>query len=392
MELKTPLYQKHLEAGGKIVPFAGYLLPVQYGTGVIAEHMAVRTSAGLFDVSHMGEITLAGPDALANINYLVTNDCTDMVDGQVRYSPMCYENGGVVDDLMVYRCRQDRYLLVVNASNRHKDARWIEEHLTGEVEFKDISDTIAQIALQGPKSYDILKKLCNEGDIPAKYYYFKQDVSVHIPGGVAGDGPIAVFSSDGTAAAPKPDVITCVVSKTGYTGEDGYELYCANEDAPLLWQALLEAGEEYGLIPCGLGARDTLRLEAAMPLYGHEMDENITPVETGLGYFVKLNKDDFIGKHALVAKGEPTQKRVGLKMTGRGIAREECPVWLEDRQIGITTSGTHCPYLNHAVAMAMVKVPYSAVGTEVEVEVRGRKIAAEIVKLPFYKKGQPQEK
>ena len=363
-EKKTPLYDRHVAAGGKIVPFAGYLLPVQYGSGVIAEHMAVRTQAGLFDVSHMGEITLEGPDALMNINRLVTNDCTGMVNGQVRYSPMCYENGGVVDDLMVYRCEEERYLLVVNAANREKDAQWIESHLMGNVRFADISDTVAQIALQGPRSEEILRKLCPPESIPVKYYYFVEKGVARIPGGD----------------------IPCIVSKTGYTGEDGYELYCANADAPRLWDALLEAGKEEGLIPCGLGARDTLRLEAAMPLYGHEMDETVTPIEAGLGYFVKMTKEDFIGKEAMEKMGAPARKRVGLRMTGRGIAREHCPVFLDDAQIGMTTSGTHCPYLNHAAAMAMVEADKAAEGTQVEVDVRGRRIAAEIVKLPFYKK------
>jgi aminomethyltransferase len=368
MERKTPLYEAHVRAGGKIVPFAGYLLPVQYETGVIAEHMAVRTLAGLFDVSHMGEVLLSGKDALANVQKLVTNDCSKMYDGQVKYSPMCNSYGGVVDDLLVYRKNEEEYLIVINASNRLKDVEWMKQQLFGDALLKDISDEVAQVALQGPKSKEIISKLANPEELPEKYYSFKDNVLV--------------------------SNIACLVSRTGYTGEDGYELYCKPEDAMKLWDALLEAGnynvhkeeEEQLLIPCGLGARDTLRLEAAMPLYGHEMDDRISPLETGLGFAVKLEKEDFIGKEGIISRGTPKVTRVGLHITGRGIAREECPVYLGDKLLGTTTSGTHCPYLGKPVAMALLQKEHSAIGTQVEVEVRGRKIAAEIVALPFYKR------
>lgn len=362
MELKTPLYDCHAAAGGKIVPFAGYLLPVQYETGVIAEHMAVRTKAGLFDVSHMGEVVYTGPDALANLNRLLTNDFTGMYDGQVRYSPMCYENGGVVDDLIVYKYHGEKYMVVVNAANRHKDVAWMREHLAGNVSFEDISDSVAQIALQGPLSKEILLRVTEEARIPQPYYSFVPKAAV---GG-----------------------ISCILSRTGYTGEAGYELYCANQDAPKLWNLLLETGNDLGLIPCGLGARDTLRLEAAMPLYGHEMDETIDPMETGLGFAVKLAKEDFIGKQGIVAKGSLKRKRVGLKVTGRGIIREHETVFAQGKEIGFTTSGTHCPFLGYAVAMAILETDFTEPGTQVEVEVRGRRIAAEVVKLPFYKNPQ----
>ena len=362
MEMKTPLYDCHVACGGKIVPFAGYLLPVQYPTGVIAEHMAVRSQAGLFDVSHMGEVMITGPDAFANIQNLFTNDFTSMTDGKVRYSPMCYEDGGVVDDLIVYRYNQEKYLVVVNASNRHKDVEWMKAHLSGDVTLEDISDRVAQIALQGPASAKILSKLTGDQELPTKFYTFKDPILV--------------------------DGISCIVSTTGYTGENGYECYCDPADAPKLWNALLEAGKEDGLIPCGLGARDTLRLEAAMPLYGHEMDETITPVETGLGSYVKMAKPDFIGKKGLEEKGDPQRARVGLKITGRGIAREHCDVYADGQKIGHTTSGTHCPFLGSAIAMALVDLAHSAVGTSVEIDVRGRKIAAEVVPLPFYKKSK----
>lgn len=359
MEQKTSLYENHLSCGGKIVPFAGYLLPVQY-TDVLKEHMAVRQACGLFDVSHMGEVIITGPDALNNINNLFTNDFTNMKDGRVRYSPMCNETGGVVDDLIVYRMNQEKYFIVVNASNRHKDVQWMKDHLFGNAVLEDLSDSYAQLALQGPKSRTILAKLAAEADLPEKYYTFHDQVSV---GGYR-----------------------CLVSQTGYTGEHGYEIYCRPEDAPKIWDALLEAGKEEGLIPCGLGARDTLRLEAAMPLYGHEMDDQISPLETGLDFAVKMQKEDFIGKKALIDRGEPKIKRVGLKVTGRGIIREAAAVYADDQKIGATTSGTHCPYLGSAYAMALIDRSFAELGKPVEAEVRGRRIPAEIVALPFYKK------
>ncbi len=362
MERKTPLYEEHVRYHGKIVPFAGYLLPVQYGTGVIAEHMAVRTACGLFDVSHMGEITCIGKDAVKNLNHLLTNDYTAMYDGQARYSPMCNENGGVVDDLIVYKVRDDHYFIVVNAANKDKDFEWMEAHAFGDAVFTDISDKVAQIALQGPKAEKILRKLVTEEDIPKKYY------SCLFHRKIAG--------------------MDCIISRTGYTGEDGFEFYLASEEASKLWNLLLETGKEDGLIPCGLGARDTLRLEAAMPLYGHEMNDEITPLEAGLGIFVKMGKEEFIGKTALEEKGAPGQKRVGLKVTGRGIIREHSDVYDGGKKIGVTTSGTHCPYLKAPAAMALLETGYTSPGTSVEVDVRGRRVAAEVVKLPFYQRAR----
>jgi aminomethyltransferase len=275
---------------------------------------------------------------------------------------MCNANGGVVDDLIVYKKGDDDYLIVVNAANRHKDFDFIKANLSGEVECEDISDSIAQIALQGPASLKILSKLVKEDDIPMKYYTFKDGVEV------AG--------------------VKCLISQTGYTGEFGFELYGPAEGAATLWNALLEAGKEEGLIPCGLGARDTLRLEAAMPLYGHEMNDEITPLETGLDFAVKMNKEEFIGKEAIEAKLPLTRKRVGLKVTGRGIVREEQKVFVGDKEVGFTTSGTHCPYLGYAIGMAILDIDYTEVGTAVEVEVRGRKVPCEVVPLPFYKRAK----
>ena len=360
MEKKTPLYNCHIREEGKMVPFAGYMLPVQYKTGVIAEHMAVREAVGIFDVSHMGEIIIRGKDAFDNIQMLVTNDCSRMVDGQVKYSPMCNEEGGVIDDLLIYRINVEEYLIVVNAVNRQKDAEWMKGNLFGDVSLSDVSDDMALIAIQGPLSEDVLKKISNEEDLPRKYYTF-----------------VGYMDISG---------IDCMVSKTGYTGEDGYEIFCDNKDAVRLWNKLLEAGSEYGIMACGLGCRDTLRLEAGMPLYGHEMDDTISPLEAGLGFAVKMNKEDFIGKRGLMGRGAPSITRIGLKITGRGIARENCPVYFGDKEIGRTTSGTHSPYLGYPIAMALVEKEYSSIASSLLVDVRGRKIEAEIVSLPFYKK------
>ncbi len=361
MEKKTVLYDCHVALNARIVPFAGYLMPVQY-TDILAEHMAVRQNAGLFDVSHMGEIMLEGEDAVRNLNHLLTNDYTVMRTGKVRYSPMCYDSGGVVDDLLVYKMGETKYLIVVNASNKDKDYEWMKQHIFGNVTLKDISDEVAQVALQGPASDRVMAKVADLDSLPKKYYSFTENVDV---GG-----------------------INCLVSQTGYTGEFGYEIYCPAGQGPELWNLLLEAGKDAGLLPCGLGARDTLRLEAAMPLYGHEMDETITPLETGLGFAVKMNKEEFIGKAAMEEKGEPKITRVGLKVTGRGIVREHMDVLKDGKVIGHTTSGTFLPYLKGACAMALIDKAYAETGTALTVAVRGREIACEVTPLPFYKKGE----
>lgn len=357
MELKTPLYDAHVKLGGRIVPFAGYLLPVQY-EGVIAEHMAVREKAGLFDVSHMGEITFKGKGALASLNHLLTNDYTNMPVGKVRYGVMCYEDGGTVDDLLVYKFGDEDYYVVVNASNRHKDFEHMKKNILPDTEIEDISDSVAQVALQGPEARNIMLKLMKEEDIPEKYYTAKRDVDI------AG--------------------MNCLISYTGYTGEAGYEIYTANENAEKLWDTLLEAGKEFGLIPCGLGARDTLRLEASMPLYGHEMDETISPLETGLNFGVKMNKEEFIGKKGLEERGEPKICRVGLQIVDKGVLREHQDVYVGDEKIGHTSSGTFSPLLKTSIAMALIDKKYSALDTIVEVDVRGRRLKAKVVEMPFY--------
>jgi aminomethyltransferase len=356
LEKKTPLYQWHESHGGRIVPFAGYLLPVQYEAGVIAEHNAVREKAGLFDVSHMGEFVIKGKGALENIQNLFTNDFTSMATGRVRYTLMCNDEGGILDDLVVCKMEEGRYMLVVNAANREKDAAWIKSHLDSSASFEDISDSLAQISLQGPAAQNILISLSDT--IPQKYY---------------------TLIEKGQAAG-----INCIVSRTGYTGEAGFELYCPEDKAVSLWEKLLDAGKGAGLTPCGLGARDTLRLEAAMPLYGHEMNETVNPFEAALSFAVKMDKKDFIGKRALTGKENPSRIRAGLKITGRGIAREDSPVLYQGKVIGKTSSGTFCPYLKEALAMALVNTEFSKPGTPVEVDVRGRKIEGQICALPFY--------
>ena len=360
MDKKTPLYDVHLAEGGKIVPFGGYLLPVQYQTGVIKEHLAVRREAGLFDVSHMGEFLLTGPSAIDSLNHIMTNDFTKMDSGRVRYSVMCKEDGCAVDDLVVYKFGEERYLVVVNAANRDKDWAHMTKNLMPGTEAKDISDSLAEVALQGPNAPAIMASLLPDDQIPKKYYSAIPEVVIN--------------------------GMQCLISRTGYTGELGYEIYTKAENAEALWHTLREAGKSFGLIPCGLGARDTLRLEASMPLYGHELSESITPIECGLQFAVKLDKPEFIGRQALLDRGAPQKVRVGLVVTGRGIAREHQPVFLGEAQIGMTSSGTHAPLLGKAIAMAYVDAAHSAPGTAVDVEIRGKRVSAEIVPMPFYKR------
>lgn len=355
--LKTPLYERHVAHGGRIVPFAGYLLPVQYEAGVIREHNAVRENVGLFDVSHMGEVSFEGPDALTALQRLLCNDLASLADGRVRYSPMLNAQGGVIDDVLVYRFSPDKYLMVVNAANRYKDVKHILAESAGDVRIADVSDSYGQLALQGPRAEALLSTLVPAERLPGRYYSFLPDVEV---GGVR-----------------------CLLSRTGYTGEDGFELYAPAGQTPQLFDALLAAGEPFGLQLCGLGCRDTLRLEAAMPLYSHEMDDGVTPLETALGRYVKLDRPGFIGREALLSAGAPKRARVGLRMKGRGIAREHYPVYAGETLVGHTTSGTHCPTVG-PVAMALVEAAHQTVGETLAVEIRGARVEAEIVPLPFY--------
>ncbi|MBQ7076628.1 MAG: glycine cleavage system aminomethyltransferase GcvT [Lachnospiraceae bacterium] len=359
MEKKTALYDKHVACGGKMVPFGGFILPVQYETGVIAEHMAVREKVGIFDVSHMGEVLCTGKDAVKYLNHLLANSYDGMYDGQARYSPMCNEHGGIVDDMIAYRINEEKFLFVPNAANKDKDFKWMQEHVIGDVKLEDISETMGQIAIQGPNSKAVVLKLAKEEDLPKKYYS-------------------ATFDKE--FAGKK-----VIISRTGYTGEFGYEIYCQKDDTPAIWDALMEAGKEYGLIPCGLGARDTLRLEAGMPLYGHEMTDDISPLEADLGIFVKMDKEEFVGKEA-IEKMPLNRIRVGLKVTGRGIIREHMDLYVGDKKVGISTSGTQLPFCGGAYAMALVDVAYKEIGTKIEADVRGRRVEAEVCPLPFYKR------
>jgi aminomethyltransferase len=335
------------------------MLPVQYEQGLIKEHMNVREKCGLFDVSHMTELFIEGPDALANLQRIFPNDYSAAKVGQVKYTTMLNEDGGIVDDMVIYKFSDTKYMVVGNGANHQKDYEWINARVGGDCTFTDRSGDYAQLALQGPVSTAILQKLCDAQNIPAKYYTFKE-------GKVAGFG--------------------CIISQTGYTGEMGYELYIAPGNAAALWDALIEAGSEHGLIPCGLGARDTLRLEAGMPLYGHEMTDDITPLEANLGFSVKLGKADFIGKQALEARAGSNRTLAGFKVTGRGIVREHCDIFVDGENVGFSTSGTQMPYLGYPVALGYIEKRYAEIGTKVVFNVRGRDVEAEVVKYPFYKR------
>lgn len=360
MDKKTSLYDTHVKYGGTMVPFAGYLLPIQYKSGIKQEHLAVRNNAGLFDVSHMGEILVEGRTSLKYLNYVLTNDFTDLKISEARYSPMCNEAGGTVDDLIVYKLSEDKFLVVVNAANEEKDFNWMVKHKIDGTSISNISKEYGQLALQGPNSEKILLQLVSEDMIPKKSY------TANLNG--------------------KIKDIPCIISRTGYTGEDGFEIYMPADQAPNVWELLMTAGKEFGLIPCGLGARDTLRMEAGMPLYGHEMNDEISPKTAGLGFAVKMDKDNFIGKEALEKDMPLARRRVGLKVTGRGIIRENEKIFKDGEEIGFTTSGTFLPYMDGAYALAIVDSTKREIGAKVNVSVRGRNIEAEMVKLPFYKR------
>ena len=353
MERKTALYDLHVELGGKMVPFAGHLLPVQFKKGILEEHMIVREHSGMFDCSHMGEVLLEGPDALMNVNNLFSNSFDSMKDGSCRYSVMLYENGGCIDDLIVYRRSEDSYYVVINASNAAKDVEWIRSHLIGNVSLTDMCDSYSQIAVQGPESLR-MESIVSGTPLPVKYYTFSEHVII------AG--------------------VDCFISRTGYTGSFGYELFMPNEGAPAAWRALLEIGVE----PCGLGSRDTLRTEAALPLYGHEISEIIDPIAAGLDFAVKMDKADFIGKSGLIKRGTPSKKRVGVKVIGRGVIREQQDIYDGETLIGFVSSGTFMAWLNASAGMAFIDTEKAEIGNKFEVDVRGRRVPVEIVPLPFY--------
>ena len=348
-----------------MVDFGGWDMPVQYPAGTIEEHLRTRTHAGLFDVSHMGEIDVRGADAIAFVNRLTSNDVTKLVDGQAQYSALTTPQGTVIDDLLVYRLAEDHLLLVVNASTTEKDWEWIKSHHSGEaVELNNVSSDYCQLALQGPDAQSILQKLTDVPLAEIKYYHFT-------PGSVDG--------------------VEGIVSRTGYTGEDGFEVYAPADRAEQLWNKLLEAGDSgspTGVLPCGLAARNTLRLEAGMALYGHEIDETTTLLEANLGWICKLDKGDFIGREPLARQKESGVKRklVGFEVTERGIARDDQEVVVDGERVGRVTSGSPAPYLKKNIGYAYVPVEFASVGQEIKIDVRGRLVGAKIVKTPFYKR------
>lgn len=357
---RTPLHAVHVAAGARMVPFGGWDMPVQYA-GIIEEHRAVRTRAGLFDVSHMGEVNLSGPGAVAFVQRLVTNDLARTAVGQAMYTPMCTPEGGIIDDLLVYHLGDGRYMAVVNAANTDGDLAWMRSHLPGSgVTLADVSAETALLALQGPRAPAILARLTREPVDLIKYYWFREGVEV------AGR--------------------RAIVSRTGYTGEDGFELYVAAEDAVHLWQAILEAGRPDGIMPAGLGARDTLRLEAGLLLHGNDMDTTTTPMEVGLAWTVKLQKGDFIGADVLRRqKAEGTSRRLcGFVLEDRAIARHGFSVAIDGKPAGVVTSGSFGPTVEKNIGLAFVPPSHAAPGSRIAVEIRGRAVPAAIVKTPFY--------
>ena len=366
-ELKrTCLFDVHEKLNAKMFEFAGWEMPLEY-TSAVKEHEHVRKSAGLFDVSHMGEVEVRGDEAQQFIQYLITNDVSNLKADEILYSPMCYENGTTVDDLLVYKRGQNDYLLIINAGNIDKDYEWIVENSKKfNVETKNISDKVAQLALQGPLAEEILSKLTNQDLSQIEFYKFKQDVDV----------------------CGEP----CIVSRTGYTGEDGFEIYCDKNVAQKIWNAILEEGKER-VVPAGLGARDTLRSEVNLPLYGHEISEEIPPLEAGLSIFVKLDKDDFIGKDSLKALKESgnARKLVAFELTGKGMVRGGYDVEIDGEVVGFVTTGLKSPTLDKFIGMAIIDSDKARVGQEIGIRVRKKLVPAVIVKRPFYKKQYKKE-
>jgi aminomethyltransferase len=362
---QTPLNAMHRQMGGRMVDFGGWDMPVQYPAGTIEEHLRTRTHAGLFDVSHMGEIDVKGPDAIAFVNRLTSNDVTKLVDGQAQYSALTTPQGTVIDDLLVYRVSADHLLLVVNASTTEKDWEWIQSHHSGEsVQLNNVSADYCQLALQGPDAQSIMQKLTDLPLRDIKYYHFTHG------------------SVDGVAG---------IVSRTGYTGEDGFEVYAPADRAEQLWNKILEVGQTgtpTGVLPCGLAARNTLRLEAGMALYGNDIDDTTTLLEANLGWICKLDKGDFTGRESLVRQREEGVKRklAGFEVTDRGIARDHQEVLVNGERVGHVTSGSPAPFLKKNIGLAYVPVEYASAGQEIQVDVRGRLVGAQIVKTPFYKR------
>jgi aminomethyltransferase len=362
---KTALNSVHRRLGAKMVEFNGWDMPVEY-SGIIAEHLAVRTGVGIFDVSHMGDIRLAGPQALAAVQHISMNDASRLAIGQAQYSALLYPQGTFVDDVIVHRLGQDEYLLVINAGTREKDFSWVWDNTRQfDCVVENLSDDFTQIAIQGPKGVDVLQKLTNADLAAVKFYWV----------------------TGGTVCGLK----NTLIARTGYTGEDGFEIYVPSDEATSarVWDEVLEAGREFGVVPCGLGARNTLRLESKLPLYGHEISDTINVWEAGVDRFCKMEKLEFVGRAALeTAKAEPLKRSlVGLEMTERGIARDGYKVWNEaGDEIGYVTSGSYAPFLKKNIALAYVPPQYAALGSTVQVEIRGQGVKAQVVPTPFYKK------
>ncbi len=358
---QTPLNAAHRALGAKMVPFGAWDMPIQY-RGILEEHRAVRSAAGLFDVSHMGEVEFRGSGALPALQRLTSNDASKLQIGQIQYSALTTEAGTFVDDLTVYRLADDRYLVTLNASNIEKDVRWMREH-SREAEIVDQSDETALVAIQGPRATEILQGLTSVDLAPIPYYWF----------------------SRGTVAGAD-----AMLSRTGYTGEDGFEIYVSQPRVRALWDAILEAGRPHGLLPCGLGARDTLRLEAKMALYGNDIDDRHTVLEADLGWIVKFQKGDFIGREALARQKADgvARKLVGFEMVGRGIARSHYPMVKDGIRIGEVTSGAPSPWLNKNIGLGYVAITHASVGTEIDIVIRDQPVAARIVRTPFYKRAR----
>ena len=356
---RTALYQEHIDLGAKMVDFAGFEMPVQY-SGINNEHLAVRERVGLFDVSHMGEFSLKGEKSLALIQKITSNEASKLENGGVQYSALLNENGGIVDDLLVYKIKENDYFLVVNASNIDKDWSWISQNNTDGAETKNLSNKLSLLALQGTKAMEVLKKLTSVDLASLKYYHF----------------------TFGTVAG----IDNVLISNTGYTGSGGFELCLPNKQAQKLWAALLKEGEEQGILPCGLAARDTLRLEKGFCLYGNELDDNTTPIEAGLGWITKLDKGDFLGKEILTRqKSEGVSKKlIGFELIDRGVPRHLYKVFdSQNNEIGGVTSGTMSPMKKIGIGMAYVKPEFSKIGTEIFIEIRDKKLKARVVKMPF---------
>jgi glycine cleavage system T protein (aminomethyltransferase) len=361
-EKKTPLYNEHVELGGKVVDYAGWLLPIQY-EGLVPEHNAVRNEAGIFDVSHMGAVNITGKDAEKFIDYLMTNDISKLEEHQIAYTFMCYEDGGVVDDLLVYKYNTEKYFLVVNAANVDKDFEWMQDKSKDfDVELENASEDTSILAVQGPLAQEILQKMTNEDLSNIKFFYFKEAVEI----------------CD----------VEVMISRTGYTGEDGFEIYTKPENAPKLWNEILLKGKDKGIKPVGLGCRDTLRFEAGLPLYGQEISKEINPLEAGFKYFVKLKKEsDFIGKDALKKQWEEglNRKLVGFEITDRGIPRAGYDVYKNGEKIGHVTTGYMSPTLGKSIGNALIDLEYTELGEEIDIMIRKKPAKAKVIKKAFLK-------